>query len=138
MKTFIYTISLLFFLSCNTTSKESKPTENTPITNCDCSELLLDTKYNRFYLTDKKQPFTGHCIGYYPNSKDIQFEKDYVDGKYHGQNIEYYKNGHLKSILDYKNHFMNGSVKNYDIDGKLISHSIYKQSTFIESIPLEN
>jgi len=120
---FFLCLGFILMLSCQ--NSELIETQNKP---CDCKALLLDQRYNRFYLTDKKEPFTGKCESFYPNEK-LEMERNYVDGKYHGDVIDYYDNGQIKSISQYKNHFINGYVKTYSYSGKLIKHTIYKQST---------
>jgi len=120
---FFLLISFSFILSC-----QNSETVNEQDIPCDCKALILDQKYNRFYLTDKKKPFTGKCESFYPNGK-LEKERHYIDGKYHGDIIDYFDNGQIKSISQYKNHFINGYVKTYSYSGKLIKHIIYKQST---------
>ena len=107
--------------------------QNIVVSECDCNALILDQSYNRFYLKEKKKPFTGVCKSYYPNG-NIKMERHYVEGKYHGDVIDYYNNGQIKSISQYKNHFINGFVKTYNKKGELISHIEYKQSTQIKVV----
>lgn len=128
---FLTLIILLFSCSENELSKDiieiEQPTE------CDCNELILDQKYNRFYLTDKKKPFTGHCEILYKNGLK-KAERNYVEGKYHGDVIDYYDNGQIKMIRQYDTHLINGFEKRYSENGKLLKHSIYKRSTIIDTI----
>jgi len=128
---FILFISFTF-VSCieeNTLIKEVEP----PLTFCDCNELILDTDYQRFYLSDKKKPFTGNCITLAPDGKKV-FERNYMNGKYDGLVITFYKNGQQKTSTEYKKNLITGAQKIYNSDGILISHSIYLRSKLKERI----
>lgn len=135
MKTLVYLASLFLIISCSNPEQSEDIIEEIQPTECDCNELILDTKYNRFYLTDKKKPFTGTCTVFYQNGNK-KMERDYVEGKYHGNVIDYYENGEIEMIREYKNHFINGFEKIYSQEGELLKHTIYKQSTVIEQIKL--
>ncbi len=131
MKSFYFLFFITLLISCSETGKPEGNLETEEPTECDCLELILDTKYNRFYLTDKKKPFTGMCTSMYQNG-NLKMERHYVEGKYHGDVIDYYENGQIEMIREYKNHFINGFEKIYSKNGDLLKHSIYKQSTLIE------
>ena len=133
MKTIIPFVFIILLFSCTETEVPNEIMNIEQPTECDCNELILDTKYNRFYLTDKKKPFSGECIVLYQNGNKKK-ERHYVEGKYHGDVIDFYDNGQTEMIRQYQNHFINGYEKIYSRDGELIKHSIYKQSTLIEII----
>lgn len=119
-------------LGCSSNDKNLKQ-ESIIITECDCNSLKLDNKYNRFYLSDKKTPFSGTCEINNAEGKTLS-KREFLDGKYHGDYINYYPNGQVMSIKIYKNHFLNGDFKEFTDKGKLIHHAIYKQSTLIETL----
>jgi len=127
---FILLISIAF-ISC---SEDSKPIqqEKEPIF-CDCNELILDSDYQRYYLSDKKKPFTGNCITLKPDGKKV-FERNYIGGKYHGLVIVFHENGKIKSTTEYEKNLMTGAQKIYGINGNLISHAIYLRSQLKEII----
>jgi len=129
---FFYLFSIVIIISaCTNTSKPIQNIEEP--TMCDCNELILDIDYQRFYLSDKKQPFTGHCITLKPNGKKV-FERDYLEGKYHGLVIVYHNNGEIKSTTQYDKNLMTGDQKIYSLDGYLISHAVYLRSQLKEII----
>lgn len=127
---FILLIPILF-VSCSDDTKVEQ--NNIEPTFCDCNELILDRDYQRYYLTDKKKPFTGNCITLKPDGKKV-FERNYVEGKYHGLVIIYHDNGELKSTTEYEKNLMTGDQKLYNLEGKLISHAIYLRSQLKEII----
>mgnify|MGYP006160258285 CR=1 FL=1 len=131
MKPFFFLLISLVFVSCTDDINPVK--ENNPPTFCDCNELILDKDYQRYYLSDKKKPFTGNCITLKPDGKKV-FERNYVEGKYHGLVITYHDNGALKSTTEYEKNLMSGDQKLYNLDGKLMSHAIYLRSQLKEII----
>ena len=128
-------LSIIFitfaFISC--TDTESTHLEKTEPTTCDCNSLILDNGYNRFYLTDRKEPFTGKCIIIYTDGV-VKTERNLVNGKYHGDLIDYYTNGQIEKITEYDTHFINGFQKTYTPKGDLVSHQIFKRSQLVETI----
>ncbi|HIP35564.1 MAG TPA: hypothetical protein EYG85_01785 [Crocinitomix sp.] len=128
MKILVLVLMLSFFAGCES-SRESNVVITEPDT-CDCKTLILDKDYNRFYLNDRKKPFTGTCN--IIENGILKSTRNFKEGKYHGDFIEYYDNGQVKLLIEYKAHFMNGDVKSFSEEGKLIGHSVYKQSRLIE------
>jgi antitoxin component YwqK of YwqJK toxin-antitoxin module len=125
--------SFIFLIFGCSSKNENQQQENIIITECDCYILKLDNKYIRFYLSDKKNPFSGTCE--IKNAEGSTLSKrEFLDGKYHGDYIDYYPNGQVMSLKTYKNHFLNGDFKEFTDNGKLINHSIYKQSTLVETV----
>ncbi len=123
---------LFAIVSCGQVNEESTDSNNeVEVTECDCKLLNFDKDYNRFYLKDRKKPFTGVCD--LVENGVLLSRRHYKDGKYHGDFIDFYPNGQEKMVIQYKNHFMNGDVKHYSEDGQLIGHSVYKQSVLIET-----
>jgi antitoxin component YwqK of YwqJK toxin-antitoxin module len=130
----LYTLVLsLILISCQDSIIPSELVEIEQPTECDCNELILDHKYNRFYLSDRKKPFTGECKIMYSNGQ-IKTERNYFEGKYHGDVIDYYDNGQIEMITEYNNHFINGFQKSYTINGELVRHQTFKRSQLIETV----
>ena len=131
MKYFLTLFISIVFVSCvennKTIQKDELPTF------CDCNELILDTDYQRYYLSDKSKPFTGNCITLLPNGIK-EFERNYIGGKYNGLVIVYHHNGEIKSTTEYKKNLMTGDQKTYNAEGVLISHAIYLRSQLKEII----
>ena len=131
MKLFSFIIFVFITTSC--VNNDSNSEENSGPKTCDCNKLILDNGYNRFYLKDKKKPFTGACQIIYPGGK-IKTERHFVEGKYHGDLIDYYPNGKIESITQYETHFINGFQKIYSESGELLHHYVFKRSQLIETI----
>ncbi len=131
---FLFSLLLVLF-SCSGPETPNQIIAIDQPTKCDCNELILDNKYNRFYLTDKKKPFSGECIVLYQNGNK-KIERHCIEGKYHGNVIDFYDNGQIEMIRQYQNHFINGYEKIYSRNGELLRHSIYKQSTLMEVIEI--
>jgi len=82
--------------------------------------ILYKYKKVRCKFYKKNNLFDGKYIEFHLDSKDIKYEKDYFEGKIHGKNIEFFKNGCIKHEKDYfedKIHgkniefFKNGCIK---------------------------
>jgi hypothetical protein len=128
MKFYAFLLLLFIFSAC--TNQSAEIVKDEPDT-CDCKSLNLDRDYNRFYLNDRKKPYTGTCKLIENNI--LKSKRDLVEGKYDGELVDFYDNGQVKMTMQYKKHFINGDVKRYSIDGKLIGHTVYKQSRLIET-----
>jgi len=126
----IYKLLLLLFIISACTNQSGEVVVNEPDT-CDCKSLNLDRGYNRFYLNDKKKPYTGTCEVI--ENGILKSKRQLVEGKYDGELIDFYDNGEVKMTMQYKKHFINGDVKRYSKDGKLVGHTVYKQSRLIET-----
>lgn len=66
---------------------------------------------------------------YYSNGK-IKKETIIINGE--GSTKTYYENGKLEMLIPYKENKINGSVKRYDKEGKLLSETIYKDGVEIK------
>jgi hypothetical protein len=126
----IYTLLVLLFIFTTCTNQSDEIANNEPDT-CDCKLLNLDRDYNRFYLKDRKKPYTGTCE--LIENDILKSRRDLVEGKYDGELVDFYDNGQVKMTMQYKKHFINGDVKRYSKDGKLIGHTVYKQSRLVET-----
>ncbi len=66
---------------------------------------------------------------YYSNGK-IKKETKIVNGE--GTTTTYYENGKIETLTPYKNNKINGSVKKYDKEGKLLKETSYKDGVEIK------
>ena len=124
-------VVFLFLTIQGCTNDANITTEQEEPAICDCKSLNLDRDYNRFYLNDRKKPYTGTCE--LIEKGILKSRRQLVEGKYDGEFIDFYNNGQIKMTIQYKKHFMNGDVKHYSKDGQLIGHTVYKQSRLIET-----
>jgi len=131
MKYLFILIISISFISCSEDINLIQKIE--PATFCDCNELILDTDYQRYYLSNKKEPFTGNCITLKADGIKA-FERNYKSGKYDGLVIVFHSNGKIKSTTEYKKNLMTGAQKIYSPDGNLISHALYLRSRLKEII----
>lgn len=72
-----------------------------------------------FYCNDQIKPFTGRCVIYFNNSKDIKEEMNYKNGILHGPMISYYKDGSIRRRGMFVNGKMEGKWESWYMDGKM-------------------
>ena len=107
-------VSILYFLNqCQTEKESSNITENS----CHCNDLVYDELYNYFFIEERTSPYNGKCLEYY-ESGEISLEKNFKDGKMHGDMLRFRKNGIRKSLVEFKLNFIDGKAIFYNIKGK--------------------
>lgn len=74
-----------------------------------------------YYLKSTNEIFSGKVT----EGRDRFY---YLDGKPEGKWLEFYKNGNLKSIINWKNGKLTGKYIVYDKNGKKSTEAIYKDS----------
>ena len=116
----------MLFLLCKCANNGLKNSDE----KCNCGELILDVPYNHYYLKERTFPFTGTCIMVNSNGT-INFTKDFVDGKMHGNMIRYRSNGTKLSSVEFDKNFINGKAIVYDINGKDSIIQQYKRGELI-------
>lgn len=81
----------------------------------------------------KGNPFNGIIESFYDNGK-LMDEAEFTDGHIGGVQREYYENGQMKS--EYYEYFgkPEGNWKDWDENGTLINHSIWKEGERIEQV----
>lgn len=73
-----------------------------------------------YYLKNSNVPFTGKIS----EGKDRFY---YLDGKQDGKWIEFYKNGNIKSIINWKNGRLDGKYIIYENNGMKSTEATYKE-----------
>jgi len=122
-KLLINILIITLFFSCSL--KENKSS----LQKCNCDELQLDLLYNHFYLKDRKEPYTGLC--YILNKKiDTLETRTYLKGKVDGILTKYYESGNKLSETTFSHNKYHGDHKEWDENGNLIFHCIYKKGSF--------
>ena len=144
MKYFSFFVLIAIGLAAckGTPAEEINITEEESIdsTYCLCHELTFDKDYNHFYRFERREPFTGKCETFYPDST-LKLEKNFVDGKVHGKMISYHDNGQVWEEQEFKMNLQTGERIIYTKSGKVKFHALYKngqQTELIESNPLLN
>lgn len=123
---------ILFSCGGETEMSEKERTEETETqTYCDCSELFFDEPYNRFYLDDPKEPFTGKCEGFHPNG-ELALEKNFKEGKVHGKMITYFDNGLKKDEREFEDNFQVGEQITRNRRGEIVYHALYERGKLKE------
>ena len=64
----------------------------------------------------RTSPYNGKCLEYY-DSGEVSLEKNFVDGKMHGNMIRFRKNGIRKSLVEFKLNFIDGKAIFYNLQG---------------------
>ncbi|MBN4071233.1 hypothetical protein JYT72_01860 [Crocinitomix catalasitica] len=118
-------LSSVILISCGGSGEEDTVEEENE-NYCDCTELFFDEPYNRFYVEDRKQPFTGKCEEFHSNG-ELKMEKNFVDGKVDGKMITYYDNGQKKDFKEFKENFQTGESISYTRSGEVKFHALYKR-----------
>lgn len=86
----------------------------------------LEDRGGLAYLPKSDKPFTGTVYAYFPDGKTVYLKSDFVNGKQHGEYIEYLKNGRINYKRSYSNGRENGEWIEYFNDGKIRKKSNYK------------
>lgn len=73
-----------------------------------------------YYLKNSSTPFTGKIS----EGKDRFY---YLNGKQDGKWIEFYRNGNIKSIINWKNGKLDGKYIIYENNGMKATETIYKE-----------
>lgn len=103
MKNFIYIgLVLISFSSCSQTELVIKEAE------------LPD---GIFYTENQLEPYSGTCVIYYPNTKQIKEKMTYEGGLLHGKSISYYSNGQVKRSGQYLQGKMSGKWESWYDNG---------------------
>jgi antitoxin component YwqK of YwqJK toxin-antitoxin module len=103
---------LYFTIQCQSKKESSTIKENT----CHCNDLVYDELYNYFFTEERTSPYNGKCLEYY-DSGEVSLEKNFIDGKMHGNMIRFRKNGIRKSLVEFKLNFIDGKAIFYNLQG---------------------
>lgn len=81
----------------------------------------------------QSKPFSGIIESFYPNG-NLRDESEYTDGHIGGIQTEYFENGQIR----YEWYKIFGKIdkhfKEWDIDGNLLHHSIWKEGVKTETL----
>ena len=127
MYKFLIVSILVFLFSCEDNSTHVQPIEKNPLPDihfCNCADLILDSGFNWYYLSDRLKPFTGKCSTKQPDGSII-VEINYEEGKVHGDVLEWHKNGTLKLSMKFEKNRQVGEMKEWDTEGILEYHATY-------------
>ena len=124
----IITLSILIILSsCQDKTPNNPEKQNNVLQDvnfCNCDDLILDTGFNWYYLSDRIKPFTGKCSKTLPNG-NILLERNYEKGKVHGNVKEWHENGQLKLSMHFNMNMQEGEMKEWDSEGTLEYRASY-------------
>ena len=121
--------SLLYFtIQCQPKKESSTTTENS----CHCNDLVYDELYNYFFIEERTSPYTGKCLEYY-ESGEISLEKNFIEGKMHGDMLRFRKNGIRKSLVEFKLNFIDGKAIFYNLQGKDSVIHQYKRGKLVSN-----
>ena len=111
---------LYFTIQCQ--SKKESPT----------NDLVYDELYNYFFIEERTSPYNGKCLEYY-DSGEVSLEKNFVDGKMHGNMLRFRKNGIRKSLVEFKLNFIDGKAIFYNLQGKDSVIQQYKKGKLVSN-----
>ena len=109
---FLLLAALYFLNQCQPKKESSTIKENS----CHCNDLVYDELYNYFFIEERTSPYNGKCLEYY-DSGEVSLEKNFVDGKMHGNMLRFRKNGIRKSLVEFKLNFIDGKAIFYNLQG---------------------
>ena len=109
---FLLFAALYFLNQCQPKKEPSTIKENS----CHCNDLVYDELYNYFFIEERTSPYSGKCLEYY-ESGEVSLEKNFVDGKMHGNMLRFRKNGIRKSLVEFKLNFIDGKAIFYNLQG---------------------
>ena len=125
---FLLASQLYFILQCQPKKESSSIAGNS----CHCDDLVYDELYNYFFIEERTSPYTGKCLEYY-ESGEISLEKNFIEGKMHGNMLRFRKNGIRKSLVEFKLNFIDGKAIFYNLQGKDSVIHQYKRGKLISN-----
>ena len=121
MKNLLLSLIIITLYSCGETTRET--------TILDYHETEYDFENKKYITYYKGTPFSGTIIKkqiYDSDGGEIEFIKNYKDGKYHGLYERYYDNGKLFEKSTYKDGKWDGLKEVYWSSGQLNTKSNFK------------
>ena len=125
---FLLASILYFIIQCQQKKEPSSLTENS----CHCNDLVYDELYNYFFIEQRTSPYSGKCLEYY-ESGEISLEKNFIEGKMHGDMLRFRKNGIIKSLVEFKLNFIDGKAVFYNLKGKDSVIHQYKRGRLVSN-----
>ncbi|MBL4706744.1 MAG: hypothetical protein JKY54_19595, partial [Flavobacteriales bacterium] len=119
-------LATILILSCTENTPKLIPTETQlpEPTSCNCDDLIMDAKYNWFYLNDRKKPFEGICTKTNRDGAKL-LERHYTTGKVNGSVSEWFANGQQRLSMEFEMNMQIGEMKEWTEDGELEYHALY-------------
>lgn len=108
-KLMIIASAVLMLAACGNSQQEAK----------DVKIHELEDRAGVAYLPKADKPFTGTAYAYFPDGKTVYLKSDFVDGKQHGEYIEYFLNGNISYKYSFKNGVEDGEWVWYNEDGSI-------------------
>lgn len=116
-KLMIIASALLILAACGNSQKEAK----------EVKLHELEDRSGVAYLLNTDKPFTGTAYAYYSDGISLYQKSDFVDGKQHGEFIEYFQNGQISYKIFYKEGIEDGEWVWYTDGGTLIKRVNYNE-----------
>ena len=123
-------LGTILYLTIQCQSKKESPTNKK--NSCHCNDLVYDELYNYFFIEERTSPYNGKCLEYY-DSGEVSLEKNFVDGKMHGDMLRFRKNGIRKSLVEFKLNFIDGKAIFYNLQGKDSVIQQYKKGKLVSN-----
>jgi antitoxin component YwqK of YwqJK toxin-antitoxin module len=95
---------------------------------CSRSIIIKESQLTNdiFYLPEEKDPYTGECLIYYPQTKIPHYKFNYKDGIMDGPYERYFRNGRVEFSGNYKVGNLEGLWTRYDENGKIQFSGFYE------------
>ncbi|NCB45077.1 MAG: toxin-antitoxin system YwqK family antitoxin [Clostridia bacterium] len=79
------------------------------------------------YLPKADKPFTGCAYAYFTDGKTVYLKSNFVDGKQHGEYVEYFQNGQINYKYNFKTGLEDGEWIWYNEKGNTLKKANYKE-----------
>lgn len=91
------------------------------ISSCASEVVLTDETLpdEIFYKEGTSKPYTGKCVVYYQNTRDIHYSFTFEKGILNGPFKSYFRNGKVEYAGNYLNGELAGEFKKYDENGEI-------------------
>lgn len=115
-KLMIIASALIILAACGSSQQKAK----------DVKIHELEDRAGVAYLPKADKPFTGTAYAYFSDGKTVYQKSDFVDGKQHGEYVEYLQNGNINYKRSYANGAEDGEWIEYYDNGNISKKENYK------------
>lgn len=115
-KLMIIALALLILAACGNSQQKAK----------DVKIHELEDRAGLAYLPKSDKPFTGTAYAYFSDGVTVYQKTGFVDGKQHGEYIEYLPNGQVNYKRNYANGAEDGEWIEYFENGNVRKKQTYK------------
>ena len=117
-KLMIITFAICLFAACGSTQQSES----------DKKVLMheLEDRGGVAYLPKADKPFTGSVYAYFSDGKTVYLKSDFVDGKQHGEYVEYFQDGQISYKYNFKDGIEDGEWVWYNKNGSVQKKENYK------------